>query len=92
MTEKRQTSQDYIIRILQHFATKLRNITNFVMLFQAEMKFLSRLVYIKILVIRGKVNCCKETGRQTTRAHSEVGFSVVSGDFSALSTIFSPHH
>ena len=41
MTEKRQTSQGYIIRILQHFATKLRNITNFVMLFQA----LSRLVY-----------------------------------------------
>jgi hypothetical protein len=42
MTEKRQTSQSYIIRILQHFATKLRNITNFVMLFQAVMKFLSR--------------------------------------------------
>jgi hypothetical protein len=39
MTEKRQTSQGYIIRILQHFATKLRNITNFVMLFQAVMKF-----------------------------------------------------
>ena len=35
MTEKRQTSQGYIIRILQHFATKLRNITNFVVLFQA---------------------------------------------------------
>jgi hypothetical protein len=34
MTEKRQTPQGYIIRILQHFATKLRNITNFVMLFQ----------------------------------------------------------
>ena len=32
MTEKRQISQGYIIRILQHFATKLRNITNFVML------------------------------------------------------------
>ncbi len=39
MTEKRQTSQGYIIRILQHFATKRRNITNFVMLFQAVMKF-----------------------------------------------------
>jgi transposase-like protein len=26
MTEKRQTWQGYIIRILQHFATKLRNI------------------------------------------------------------------
>jgi hypothetical protein len=42
MTGKRQTLQGYIIRILQHFATKLRNITNFVMLFQAVMKFLSR--------------------------------------------------
>jgi hypothetical protein len=51
MTEKRQTSQGYIIRILQHFATKLWNITNFVMLFQAVMKFLSRLVEIKILSI-----------------------------------------
>jgi hypothetical protein len=40
MTEKRQTSQGYIIRIfIQH-----------VMLFQAVMKFLSRLVEIKILV------------------------------------------
>jgi hypothetical protein len=35
MTEKRQISQGYIIRILQHFATKLWNITNFVTLFQA---------------------------------------------------------
>jgi hypothetical protein len=42
MTEKRQISQGYIIRILQHFATKLWNITNFVMLVQAVMKFLSR--------------------------------------------------
>jgi hypothetical protein len=33
---------DYIIRILQHFATKLWNITNFVMLFQVVMKFLSK--------------------------------------------------
>jgi hypothetical protein len=56
MTEKRQTAQGYIIRILQHFATKLWNITNFAMLFQAVMKFLSRLVEIKILVIRGKVH------------------------------------
>jgi valyl-tRNA synthetase len=48
MTEKRQTSQGYIIGILQHFATKLWNITNFVMLFQAVMKFLSGLVEIKI--------------------------------------------
>jgi hypothetical protein len=44
MTEKRQISQGYIIRILQHFATKLWNITNFAMLFQAVMKLLSRLV------------------------------------------------
>jgi valyl-tRNA synthetase len=36
-----QISQGYIIRILQHFATKLWNITNFVMLFQAVMKLLS---------------------------------------------------
>jgi valyl-tRNA synthetase len=46
MTEKRQTSQGYIIRILQHFATKLWNITNFVMLFQAVMKCLSRHAYL----------------------------------------------
>jgi hypothetical protein len=51
MTEKRQTLQGYIIRILQHFATKLQNITNFVMLFQAEVKCLSKLVLIKILFI-----------------------------------------
>jgi valyl-tRNA synthetase len=42
MTEKRQISQGYIIRILQHFATKLWNIANFVMLFQAVVKVLSR--------------------------------------------------
>ena len=47
----------YIIRILQHFATKLWNITNFVMLFQAVMKFLSRLFEIKILVNWGMVHC-----------------------------------
>jgi hypothetical protein len=41
-SEKRQTSQGYSIRILQHFGTKLRNITNFVMLFQAVMKLLPR--------------------------------------------------
>ena len=51
MTEKRQTWQGYIIRILQHFATKLRNITNFVMLFQAVMKFfLSRLIYFYLFI------------------------------------------
>jgi hypothetical protein len=57
MTEKRQISQGYIIHILQHFATKLRNITNFVMLFQAVMKYLSRLVEFKILVNWGMVHC-----------------------------------
>jgi hypothetical protein len=41
-----QTSQGYIFRILQHFATKLWNITNFVMLFQAVMKFLLRSKFI----------------------------------------------
>ena len=41
---------------LQHFATKLRNITNFVMLFQAVMTFLSGLVQIKILFIREQVH------------------------------------
>jgi hypothetical protein len=56
MAEKRQSSQGYIIRILQHFTTKLWNITNFVMLFQAVMKFLSRLVEIKILSITQVVN------------------------------------
>ena len=40
------------MRILQHFATKLWNITNFVMLFQDVVKFLSKLVEIQILVIR----------------------------------------
>jgi hypothetical protein len=57
MTEKRQTSQGYIVRILQHFATKLWNITNFVILFQAVMKFLSRLVEIKFLSITNPPSC-----------------------------------
>jgi hypothetical protein len=52
-----KTSQGYIIRILQHFATKLWNITNFAMLFQAVMKFLSRLVEFKSLVNWGMVHC-----------------------------------
>jgi hypothetical protein len=50
--EKRQTSQGYIIRILQHFATKRRNITNFVMRFPAVVKCLSRLVEWESRVIR----------------------------------------
>jgi hypothetical protein len=56
MIEKRQTLQGYIIRILQHFATKLWNIANFVMLFRAVMKFLSRLVEFKIMVNVGLVH------------------------------------
>jgi hypothetical protein len=40
-----------IIRILQHFATKLWNIANFVMLFQAVMKILSRLLSSKFWLI-----------------------------------------
>jgi hypothetical protein len=52
-----QTSQGYIIRILQQFATKLWNITNFVMLFQAVMKFLSRLV---------EITCCEHKKNPTT--------------------------
>ena len=44
------------IRILQHFLTKLWNITNFVMLFQAVMKCLFRLVEVKILSITQVVN------------------------------------
>jgi valyl-tRNA synthetase len=62
MTEKRQTLHGYIIRILQHFATKLWNITNFVML-QAVMKFLSRLVEIKMLSITQVVNCLGNENR-----------------------------
>jgi valyl-tRNA synthetase len=50
MTENRQISQDYIIRILQHFATKLWNITNFVMLFQAVMNSASTTARSKILL------------------------------------------
>ena len=56
MTEKRQTSQGYIIRILQHFATKLRNVTNFVMLFQAACdEIFLQACLDKILLIRGKL-------------------------------------
>ena len=44
------------MHILQHFATKLWNIANFVMLFQAVMKILSRLVEFKILINMGLVH------------------------------------
>jgi hypothetical protein len=68
-SEKRQTSQGYIIRILQHFA-KLRNITNFVMLVQAVMKFLSRLVWIKISIKRGKVYSRPRVSSSVTRSQN----------------------
>ena len=70
MTEKRQTSQDYIIRILQHFATKLWNITNFVMLFQAVMKFLStQVVNSQILPKPNKFH--------VTHLHCELSLEIV---------------
>ena len=51
---KTANSQGYIIRILQHYATKLGNITNFVMLFQAVMKFLSMQALDKNFTHKGK--------------------------------------
>jgi hypothetical protein len=44
-------SQGYINRILQHFATKLWNITNFVMLFHAMMEFCLDLLRSKFWLI-----------------------------------------
>jgi hypothetical protein len=84
MTEKRQTSQDYIIRILQHFATKLWNITNFVMLFHAVMSrlvaILSRLVEIKILVNWGLVHwqVCNELGKRALK--SDLKSTIIQND------------
>jgi hypothetical protein len=46
-----QISQGYIIRILQHFGTKLWNITNFVMLFHAMMEFCLDLLGSKFWLI-----------------------------------------
>jgi hypothetical protein len=46
-----QISQGYIIRILQHFATKHWNITNFVMLFRAMMEFCLDLLRSKFWLI-----------------------------------------
>jgi hypothetical protein len=45
---KFQISQDYIFRILQHFATKLCNFTNFNMLFLAVVMDFVLLAKIKI--------------------------------------------
>jgi valyl-tRNA synthetase len=81
MTEKRQTSQGYIIRILQHFATKLWNITNFVMLFQAVMKFL----------LRSKFSLLRKWSIEITSAtfisHHEV-FETLSNARSVLTKVF----
>ena len=46
-----QTSQGYIFLILQHFATKLGNITTFKMLFQAVAMNVVPPAWIKIYVI-----------------------------------------
>jgi hypothetical protein len=69
MTENCKLRKADIIRILEHFATKLWNITNFVKLFQAVMKFLSRLVEFKILVNWGMVHW-QFTGYQSFCDHS----------------------
>jgi hypothetical protein len=84
MTEKRQISQGYIIRILQHFATKLWNITNFVMFFQAVMKFLSRSKFslLRIWSIQRPTNyshynwtCTKKTATQSKNMDCKKGMS-----------------
>ena len=51
MTENCKFRKAYIIRILQHFATKLWNITNFVMLFDAMMEFCLDLLRSKFWLI-----------------------------------------
>ena len=48
-----QTSQAYIFRILQHFATKLGNFTNFNMLFLAVVKDFVFFAKMKIQFKRG---------------------------------------
>jgi hypothetical protein len=69
MTEKRQTSQCYIIRILQHFATKLRNITNFVMLFLFCLD-LSRSKFCSLG--NGSIKCLrKRDGKRAVFSHTQ---------------------
>ena len=51
-----QTSQAYIFRILQHFATKLGNFTNFNMLFLAVVKGFDFFAKMKIQFKRGMVH------------------------------------
>ena len=52
-----QTSQAYIFRILQYFATKLGNFTNFNMLFLAVVKDFDFFAKMKIQFKRGMVHC-----------------------------------
>ena len=51
-----QTSQAYIFRILQHFATKLGNFTNSNMLFLAVVKDFDFFTKMKIQFKRGMVH------------------------------------
>jgi hypothetical protein len=51
MTENCKLRKAIVIRILQHFATKLWNITNFVMLFHAIMEFCLDLLRSKFWLI-----------------------------------------
>ena len=55
--ENLQTSQAYIFRILQHFAIKLGNFTNFDMLFLASVKDFDFFAKMKIRFKRGMVHC-----------------------------------
>ena len=52
-----QTSQAYIFRILQHFATKRGNFTNFNMLFLAVVKDFDFFAKMQIQFKRGMVHC-----------------------------------
>ena len=51
-----QTSQAYISHVLQHFATKLDNFTNFDMLFPAVVKDFDFFAKMKIQFKRGMVH------------------------------------
>ena len=52
-----QTSQAFIFHVLQHFATKLGNFTNFNMLFLAVVKDFDFFAKMKIQFKRGMVHC-----------------------------------
>ena len=53
-----QTLQAYIFRILQYFATKLGNFTNFKMLFLAVVNDFAFFAKMKIQFKRGMVHYC----------------------------------